>query len=897
MSGFEPKKYQQQVLDSVELFFQECHQCDRASNAFFNTTQELWHQGMPYNSLTGFAKDMPYFCLRIPTGGGKTWLAAKSITITNRHLLQNEHSVVLWLVPSRQIRDQTLRGLKNPKHPLNIALREAGSINVLTLDEAQSVTRATLDTNTTIIVATRQAFQVENKDNRKVYESNGALHHHFDGLTSEQKAELLTDPTSKIVPYSLANMLRLRRPFVIVDEAHNSRTELGFDTLAQFRPSGIMELTATPDLQKTPSNVLHSVSASELKAENMIKLPIRLEAEPDWQQCLSDAIARRDNLQSLAQLEQQQGENYLRPIVLIQAEPKRKGVETRDVNAVKNELIENQHIPDEEIIIATGQEKGLEDIDSDYPLGIADPKCPVKYIITQKALAEGWDCPSAYILVSIAELHSSTSVEQLLGRILRQPDARERETLALNQSYAFVVSRSFTSTANALRDRLVEGAGFERKNVRDFVQANLPEQRQLDLGSGQVRMKPVEIVLTEKPDTKKLSKPVKSKISWNNTKKTLTITQPLSQEEGEELKSVVGSPVSQTEIVKAAEVSRTTAIEHFSTPAESGEVFAIPQLAVMIQGELQLFDDPEALDYPWELSLYDAHPSSDQLKALNLAFQVNEGGEIDISEVGKVTTKFIKDLQRDLGLTYQPEHWDKTRVSSWLCNNLPDNSTTHASKLAFVSGWTSSLLNNDDYSLARLNQQKFQIRNLIEQQLKELRKEAISGIYQQTLFGDSTDSNVFVNDTYTFTFNPQIYSPNRYYDPNTSELGGYDFSKHYYGQIGEFDSKEEFACACWLDQQAAKGRMQFWVRNLVNKEGCSFFLQKAAGRFFPDFICKLNDGSVLVVEYKGADRWSTPKVEEDRAIGKLWAEQSNGKCQFVMLKDQRWEMINEFLDK
>ena len=180
------------------------------------------------------------------------------------------------------------------------------------------MTRATLDTSTVVIVATRQAFQVEDEESRKVYESSGALMHHFENLTATQRQGLLTDGDT--APYSLANVLRLRRPFVIVDEAHNNRTELAFDMLARFNPSGIMELTATPDMERTPSNVLHSVSASQLKAEQMIKLPVVLETEPNWQQCLSDAIARRNGLQKLADDEQRQGAPYLRPIVSITAE-------------------------------------------------------------------------------------------------------------------------------------------------------------------------------------------------------------------------------------------------------------------------------------------------------------------------------------------------------------------------------------------------------------------------------------------------------------------------------------------------------------------------------------------------------------------------------------------------
>ena len=116
-------------------------------------------------------------------------------------------------------------------------------------------------------------------------------------------------------------------------------------------------------------------------------------------------------------------------------------------------------MPEHEIVIATGGSRGLEVIEKEYEIGIADPCCPVKYVITKQALAEGWDCPSAYVLASMAELHSSTAVEQLLGRILRQPGARARSAEVLNQSYAFVVSRDF----GAHRQRVARPAGRRRR--------------------------------------------------------------------------------------------------------------------------------------------------------------------------------------------------------------------------------------------------------------------------------------------------------------------------------------------------------------------------------------------------------------------------------------------------
>ncbi|AGX87420.1 DEAD/DEAH box helicase [Candidatus Symbiobacter mobilis] len=900
MTGFAPKTYQQQVLDSIEAYFHACHALPSPAVAFTATTERLWGRGNPYHPLSGFPADMPYFCLRVPTGGGKTWLAARSIALVNTHLLRTEHSVILWLVPSKPIREQTLRALRDRLHPYHAALREAGPVTVLDLEEAKSVPRATLDTSTTVIVATRQAFQVEDEESRKVYQNSGALMHHFDNLSPTQRDALLHEGegAERTAPCSLANVLRLRRPFIVVDEAHNSRTPLAFDTLARFRPSGVMELTATPDLERTPSNVLHSVCAAELKAEEMIKLPVVLETEPNWQQCLADAIAKREALHALADQERRVGSPYLRPLVLIQAEPRRAGIDTLDVERVRNELSANHGIPANEIVVATGEEKGLEQIDADYTLGIADPACPVKFVLTQRALAEGWDCPFAYILVSMASLTSATAVEQLLGRVLRQPGAVHRQALELNKSYAFVVSRNFSETAATLRERLVAGAGFERREVADFVAAAKTEQAWLDWAghAGRVAVPPVTIALTEQPDLHDIPKPVRDKVRWDSLLQTLTITVPLTEDETALLQATVTGASAAAALAQAAETSRTTAIDFFQTPAERGERLRVPQLALRVQGKLQLFDDPEVLDYPWDLPTFDAVPTGDDLRALGAGMKVAEFGEIDIHDQnGTLIPSFLPGVQRDLGLVYRPEHWDEVRLATWLCRNLPEPSLTHASKQAFVAAWVTALLRTEGFTLARANLQKFLIRSLLEARIRALRQRAVSKAFQQTLFGDDAAVRVAVTDQYAYAFHAQAYAPTRDYD---GQFGRFDFRKHYYGRIGNFDSNEEFECACRLDILAQQGRIQFWVRNLVRREGCAFFLQKANGRFYPDFVCQLpgkgdQPGPILVVEYKGGYGWAN--AEDDRLIGGLWASLSEGRCRFVMVKDKQWERIEEQL--
>jgi type III restriction enzyme len=887
VSAFAPKPYQQSALDSVRTYFAKCHELGSPSLAFTAATEALWNHGLPYNRIEGFAADMPYFCLRVPTGGGKTYLAAKCATLVNTDLLKSEHGVLLWLVPSKAIRDQTLKQLKDRDTPLHAALAEAGAVTVLDLDEAKSLTRATLDTSTVVIVSTVQAFNREEKDGLKVYQSSGALMQHFDGLAEAQRAGLLKNDDGTM-PYSLANVLRMRRPFLVVDEAHNNRTELAFSTLAAFNPSGILELTATPDTEKTPSNVLHSVSAVELKSAQMIKLPILLETESDWQKCLAYAADKREQLQAVADAERRTGAPYLRPLVLVQAQARSRDRDTLHWERVHKELISNQGIPAEHIAVATGERNDLTDIDRKYTGGIADESCPVRFVITQQALAEGWDCPSAYVLASLAGTQSETAVEQLLGRILRQPGAKVRDTAALNQSYAYVMSSDFTSAANMLRDRLVAGAGFERKAVEDFVRAGKQEQVRFDLSSrpGRIVVTPVAVPLSEAPQIRQLPKTLQGKVEWDRKAKELTIRQPLTEEETKQLANAVNAAAERAAIVQAGELSRTRAVEVRLTPAESGEVLSVPALALHVQGELQFFDDPEVLDYPFDLSGYDAHPTTEDFQALGLADRVASGGAIDVTEEGKLKVGFIADLQRDLGFSYKPEHWDEVKLAAWLCRNLPDAGITHASKWAFVQKWLRELLQAPGCDLARANRQKFLSRSLLEARIRELRKAAVQQAYQQALFGDDRNERVQVGGAFQVVFDPQAYAPNADY---AGKYGDYDFRHHYYGRIGDFDSREEFECACWLDQQAAQGHIRFWVRNLVNKPGCSFFLQKADGRFYPDFVCALPDGKILIVEYKGGLGWTD--AQGDRDIGGLWAELSDGKCRFVMVRDRQWQQV------
>ena len=234
------KTYQEKVLDSLRLYFQACDKLNDADSAFYETTKIIWERGISYSSITEPSElaDIPYICLRLPTGGGKTLLACHAIAMANRDFLKIEHSLVLWLVPSNAIRTQTLKALRDRNHPYRQALDSTlDNVEVMDVAEALYVRQGVLASSTVVVVATLQAFRVEDKEGRKVYESAGALHHHFQNLPTEI-LNLLDSDENGAISYSLANVMRIHRPLVIVDEAHNARTDLSFDTLARFRPLG-----------------------------------------------------------------------------------------------------------------------------------------------------------------------------------------------------------------------------------------------------------------------------------------------------------------------------------------------------------------------------------------------------------------------------------------------------------------------------------------------------------------------------------------------------------------------------------------------------------------------------------------------------------------------------------
>lgn len=796
------KEYQQQALDVLRRYFQTCVQLDNAGMpnaanvAFYQSTLDTFGVGVAYQPIKEL-EGLPYVCLRIPTGGGKTFVACHAVGVATKDLLQADRSLVLWLVPSNAIREQTLKALKDRQHPYRRAIESTlGSVTILDSSEALYVTRPTLDTSTTIIVSTIQAFRVEDTEGRKVYESSGALMDHFAGYAPETLEKLEKRADGSPI-YSLANVLKLRRPVVIVDEAHNARTELSFTTLARFDPACIIEFTATPDSEKNPSNVLYSVSAAELKAEDMIKMPILLETHPNWRELLADAIARLDELETQAKAERQITDEYLRPIMLLQAQP-RRGENPITVDVVEDCLIRDFNVPPGHIARATGTEKGLEGVD------ILAEDCPIRFVITIYALREGWDCPFAYVLCSVAEMSSGTAVEQILGRVMRLPHVRRKQHDALNLAYAYAASANFGATAQSLIDGLVEN-GFNRIEAKDLVVG--PAQRQLGFEG---------LPLFSRTD------------------------------EGE------------------AETLHDT-----RSPAERGEVFSIPMLAYEQSGlPLEPFEETH-FKRLLRLSQHDAALTEKEFPTTRPQAQQ---ARINFED-SRFRVEFITDLHRQMRLLASDQGWTDVDLVYWLDQTLPERSDiTQTESAAFLTQLVQKLLAERGFSLDQLVHEKYRLRTAIIRKIKQIRQEARGKAYQ--LFFDLRISPLTVTPACCFTYDPLRYPINRPYQ------GPYTFKKHYYPQIGAFDSDEEFEYAQFIDTLP---EVIFWVRNPA-RGSKAYWLQTSTDKFYPDFVCLLQDGRYLTVEYKGERDWSNDDSKEKRKLGALWEKLSGGTCLFVMPK-------------
>lgn len=873
------KEYQTAALDRFRCYLRDSAN-DGCNVAFYKATN------LPYREAPVITQGTPYVCLRVPTGGGKTIMAAHSVGIAVQEYLQAANPMVLWLVPSTPILEQTVAALKNPEHPYRAALAKdfGRNVSILTKDEALAMSRADAEGGACIIVSTIQSFRREkpngdeDTEGLKVYQDAGALMDHFSGLTKTQEAGLeKVEGTNRPVA-SLANLLRLHRPMVIIDEAHNARTALSFDTLARFCPSLILELTATPQTEHRPdrdkhaSNILYSVSAAELKTEQMIKMPIKLTTDRDWRKTIGAALDCQAALEEAAKAEEAQTGEYIRPLILFQAQSASSSDPTRlTYDKIEEFLIEDKGIPKDQIAVHSGPRKDLDEYD------IPNPQCRVRYIITVQKLKEGWDCPFAYVLCSVAEQVSSTAIEQILGRVLRMPKAKLKNRPALNQAYAYVASASFDSTAQRLKDGLVEGSGFNRLEAANLIapQGDMGFEEAANEFEHKSDPLPVEDLPTEtvQEAIEKLPASVKQRLTYDADSRSLAYKGPMTRESRNLIQLAFAKAPNAARVVERLYAKSN----NFQTSAAENEdkpPFIVPLLGFRKQGELQLFSKEHFLDLPWRLDECDPSDIVNRFKTVD----ESQSGQIDISDAGKVEIDFAKRVQGELAAVIQEPAWTLPRLANWIDVGIKHPDITKPSAVVFIRNALNKLIESG-HDLDFLARNKYDLRKTMAGFISELRGNREEDNYA-ALFAAHADQFA-TSAELSMIFDEQSYAFNQPYS------GATKFNKHYTPLIGDMKAEgEEFDCAVYLDRLDA---VKYWIRNVENKK-TSFWLQLPHGKFYPDFVVMLKDGRILVVEYKGAHLYDSEEAK--RQIGEAWQEASAGHCLFCMPTNRGFDLID-----
>ena len=451
----ELKKYQNRVVADLEDFLTQVNEQPTLSDAFkvfWESRQiEVGTPQMPgyQNVIDG----VPHVCYKVPTGGGKTFLACASVKPIFEALPPTRKKVVVWLVPSDSILTQTLAALKNPAHPYRQKLNAdfGGRVEVYSKEEllaGQNFSPSTVAEQLSVMVLSYDSFRSRTKDGRKAYQANGNLASFATAFGAPEQPIENADETA------LFQVINQLNPVVIVDESHHATSTLSQEMLTNFNPAFILDLTATP---KRQANVISYVDALSLKNESMVKLPVIAYNRASQKDVVTDAIDLRRSLEVAATQQYESGGAYIRPIVLFQAQPK-TSEDATSFERLRDKLVK-AGIPAEQIAIKTADVNELKGVD------LLSEECPIRFIITVNALKEGWDCPFAYILASLANKTSQVDVEQILGRVLRQPLAKKQPNTLLNMSYVLTSSNDFGATLKQIVAGL-NSAGFSKRDFR-----------------------------------------------------------------------------------------------------------------------------------------------------------------------------------------------------------------------------------------------------------------------------------------------------------------------------------------------------------------------------------------------------------------------------------------------
>lgn len=871
----ELKPYQHKVIKDLEQFLDYVQKHETPAKAF----NSYWKDklGVPYTpQIDGsFAGMKPYsdnvtnavhIAVKVPTAGGKTFIAVNALHTISKHFNKGNAKAVVWLVPWSNLLQQTVKNLSNPHHPYREKLNSLFNNRVEVYEKEQLLQGANFNPSSiaeqlNIFVFNFSSLRVNSKkqDDRKVYQENGALESFRNTIVSKDLVLPETDETA------LINIIRSLNPIVIVDESHNAESDLSKEMLQNLNPSLVLDLTATP---KESSNIISFVNALALKKENMVKLPVIVYNHHKKEEVITSALHLQRQLELLSKEEEKETGKYIRPIILFQAQSNIQGKDNTTFQKIKEQLVKLQ-IPEEQIKIKTSN------IDELKGINLMSKDCPVRYIITVNALKEGWDCPNAYILASLADKSSAVDVEQILGRVLRQPYVAKHQNALLNMSFVLTASAKFNETLENIVKGL-QDSGFSKD---DYFAQEQPEEV----------LTPNEVLqqnLFEKPKEEYGTKSDEdfdvSQIAFNpNEEVTLnTITQnnPLLADitqQAQQQSEAFEEKLNQTEIDDNTslftDVMKKQPKQYSIDPQfrEEMQNLRLPQFFIEKQDGLEsvLFDE---LNEDWEplhknklldgfnLSTYGTQVCFDEISKDIIAVDFDENkGTVT---AGKVNTR-AKSILIDTILA-KPKESQLSQISSIIVSKLGE---MYPIKQQELTQYVSRVFENLSAE---------QVRDVIDndfiyvQKLKEKIQSFLDGYAKERFKTLIASNKIEVQENFAF---PEKITPIR---PSIA------LSKSLYECEDYMNTLEQKM----ILEIAVLENIKFWHRNLSRGKG--FYINGFQNNHYPDFILKTEKGNIILIETKG-DHLDNDDSKNKRELGRVWVEKAGNNYKYFMVFENK----------
>lgn len=852
----ELKPYQQQVINDLSLFLENIQETKDVNDAFHTfwtkhpRTPLQPFPGTPIEPYKNNVPRVPHICVKVPTAGGKTFIACNAIKTIFDAFAYDKPKAVVWLVPSITILDQTIKNLKDTNHPYRQKINSHFGNKVEVFDKAELLqgrgfNATSVKEQLNIFVLSFDSIRTANKEGRKVFEQNGSL----------QSFETLLGKDEEI---SLMKVMQYLNPMIVVDESHNAETVLSVDMLKEFNPCFILDLTATP---RNNSNIISFIDALELKKENMVKLPVIVYNHQDKTEVINSALQLQKRLELQAIGEEKEGGKYIRPIVLFQAQPKNgkdflnAEEEKSNVQKLKEKLIELK-IPAEQIKIKTANINEIKGTD------LMSKECEVRYIITINALKEGWDCPFAYILASLADKSSAVDVEQILGRVLRQPYVMRHNFPLLNLSYVLTASSKFLDTL----DNIVKGlnkAGFSDKDYKLADPAMLEESQKQDplqqLTVFTSTETPAEDI-TSDIDTTRISVPLETELP--NTPVAEIEKSAIEQNEAFE-KTITEMEASNTMALpnEIQQLVKTYSIKDIFRE-QAGQI-NLPQFYLKVPAndlfgkkEEELPLEKENLLDGFALSKADTNIAFDSITA--------ELYKVDLDETKKEHTPTFVRLDGEVKESVMAYILDPSRKGGRVKNftkrlmDLIGNMFPIPDKE--IEKYINRILEDfKDEQFSDLAANEYTYKDKIKFKII-----ALSEQFAEKKFKDFLDTDkVFIKPSFTL---PGSISPG-----DTAK----DITKSLYEKEGSMNGFEERV----INEIGNMTNIAFWTRNIERKG----FRINGFVNHYPDFIIQTKSSKTILLETKGDHLDAEQKIR----LGRLWASKAGNNYRYFMVYEKR----------